>query len=89
MSTTRRSAPRRSPPRFVVCIENAGYPVALELHKIYRALVDADAASDGDIRIVDESGEDYLYPARWFAALDPPRRVKSSILRRSTRVQSA
>jgi hypothetical protein len=66
----------------VVCIENAGYPASLELHKIYRVVPDADAAQDGDIRVVDESGEDYLYPAAWFVAVELPRRVKTSLLRR-------
>ena len=89
MSTQRRSARRRRAPRFVVCIENAGYPVSLELHKIYRIIADAEAARDGDVRIVDESGEDYLYPAEWFAAVELPRRVKSSLLRRSAQLQSA
>jgi hypothetical protein len=87
---TKRRSPRRRPAwRFVVCIENAGYPASLELHKIYRILADPDAARDGDVRIVDESGEDYLYPAEWFAALELPRRVKNSLLRRSTQLQSA
>jgi hypothetical protein len=87
MSTKRGS--RRSPPRFVVCIENTGYPASLELHKIYRIIADADAAQDGDVRIVDESGEDYLYPAKWFAAVELPQRVKTSLLRRSPQRQSA
>jgi hypothetical protein len=69
--------------RFVVCINNTGYPASLERHKIYRVISDPDAAQDGDIRIVDESGEDYLYPADWFAVVELPRRVKSSLLRRS------
>jgi hypothetical protein len=89
MSTKRRRIRRRPPARFVVCIENIGYPASLELHKIYRVLADADAARDGDVRIVDESGEDYLYPTEWFAALELPRRVKSSLLRRSAQPQSA
>jgi hypothetical protein len=89
MSTKRRSTSRRPLLRFVVCIDNAKYPVSLELHKIYRVLADADAARDGDVRIVDESGEDYLYPAEWFAAVELPRRVKSSLLRRSAPLQSA
>ena len=89
MSIKRRSTRRRRSPRFVVCVENAGYPASLELHKIYRILADADAARDGDVRIVDESGEDYLYPAEWFAAVELPRRVKSSLLRRSVKLQSA
>ena len=88
MSTKGRKPRGRPAPRFVVCIENAGYPASLELHKIYRIIPDADAAHDGDVRIVDESGEDYLYPAEWFAAVALPRRVKSSLLRRS-QLQSA
>ncbi len=87
MSTKRGG--RRSTPRFVVCIENTGYPASLELHKIYRIIADADAAQDGDVRIVDESGEDYLYPAKWFAAVELPQRVKTSLLRRSPERQSA
>jgi hypothetical protein len=57
-----------------VCLENSAYPASLELHKIYRVLPDANAAREGDLRIVDESGEDYLYPAEWFAAVDLPQR---------------
>jgi hypothetical protein len=72
-----------------VCIQNSGYPASLELHKIYRVLPDADAARDGDIRVIDESGEDYLYPAEWFATVDLPRRVRRSLLRRSAQLQSA
>lgn len=72
-----------------MCVENSAYPASLELHKIYRVLPDEDAALEGDLRIVDESGEDYLYPAAWFAAVDLPRRVRTSLLRRSARLQSA
>ena len=79
---------RRQASRFVVCIKNTGYPASLELHKIYRVLADVDAARDGDVRVVDESGEDYLYPATWFEAVELPRRVKTSLLRRTT-LQSA
>ena len=89
MSTKSRSPRRRPTARFVVCIDNSGYPASLELHKIYRLIPDADAARDGDVRIVDESGEDYLYPIEWFAAVELPRRVKASLLRRSAELQSA
>jgi len=51
------------------------------LHKIYRVVADEEAIREGDLRIVDESGEDYLYPAEWFAAVELPRRVKTSLLR--------
>ncbi len=67
--------------RFAVCVDNAGYPASLELHKIYRVLPDEDAAQDGDVRVVDESGEDYLYPAEYFVAIEVPRRVEESLLR--------
>lgn len=67
-------------PRFVVCIDNADYPASLELHKIYRLVPDADAEADGDLRVVDESGEDYLYPASRFAAIEVPRAVEKSLL---------
>jgi len=68
---------------FVVCISNEGYPVSLELHKIYRVLPDADATADGDLRVVDESGEDYLYPASIFAPIDVPSEVEESLLKAS------
>lgn len=66
--------------RFAVCVNNADYPAALELHKIYRVLADADAEVDGDIRVVDESGEDYLYPAEWFVTIELPQAVETSLL---------
>jgi hypothetical protein len=66
----------------VVCIDNSAYPASLELHKIYRVLADRNAAAEGDLRVVDESGEDYLFPAESFVAVDLPRRVRTSLLRR-------
>ncbi|MBU1616126.1 hypothetical protein KJ693_12575 [bacterium] len=66
--------------KFAVCINNSEYPASLELHKIYQILPDEDAAQDGDIRIVDESGEDYLYPVEWFVVLDVPYKVETSLL---------
>ena len=72
---------KKSPSRFAVCVNNADYPASLELHKIYRILPDADAASDGDLRVVDESGEDYLYPKEYFVLIELPQEVKKSVLR--------
>lgn len=60
-------------PQFAICVDNSEYPASLELHKIYRVLPDEDAARDGDLRIIDESGEDYLYPADYFLLIDLPR----------------
>jgi hypothetical protein len=74
------TVPRRRASAFVVCIENAHYAASLERHKIYRVIPDKDAARDGDIRVVDESGEDYLYPADWFVPIQPPSKVKASML---------
>jgi len=70
-------------PRFAVCMNNREYPASLELHKIYRVLPDEEAAGEGDIRIVDESGEDYLYPAEWFVHIDVPHEVEASLLQAS------
>jgi hypothetical protein len=60
---------------FAVCVDNSGYPASLELYKIYRVLPDDDAAADGDLRIIDESGEDYLYSADRFVLIDLPQEV--------------
>ncbi len=68
-------------PEFVVCINNVDYPASLELHKIYRVLIDEDATSEGDIRIIDESGEDYLYPSSYFVPIQIPQTVEESLLR--------
>jgi len=80
---TRGKNRRRSAPQFVVCIDNANYPASLELHKIYRILPDEEAAREGDMRVIDESGEDYLYPAEWFVPVQVPQAVKNSLLRAS------
>ncbi len=73
----------------MVCIDNSAYPASLELDKIYRVLADDEAATGGDLRIVDESGEDYLYPTRWFAGVELPRKVRTSPLRLAARLESA
>ena len=65
---------------FVVCINNEGYPASLELHKIYRVVPDKAAAADGDLRVIDESGEDYLYPVSYFAPIKVPAAVEESLL---------
>jgi hypothetical protein len=72
--------PRKLRANFAVCIDNHGYAASLELHKIYRVVPDEHAATDGDIRVVDESGEDYLYSADRFVEIEPPQIVKQSLL---------
>jgi hypothetical protein len=72
---------RRSEPEFAVCLKNEGYVASLERHKIHRVLADPEAEKDGDIRIIDESGEDYLYPRDWFVRITVPDAVEASLLR--------
>jgi len=52
--------------KFVICIDNSNYPVSLERRKIYEVLPDTDAEKIQHLRVVEESGEDYLYPAACF-----------------------
>jgi hypothetical protein len=55
--------------RFVLCVRNEGYPAGLELRKAYRVLADEQASKRHQLRVIDESGEDYLYPEEYFVAL--------------------
>jgi len=71
-------------PRFVVCIDNSDYESSLELHKIYPVVSDPGAARDGDLRIVDESGEDYLYSAARFVAIDVPMALERTMLKKAS-----
>lgn len=66
---------------FAVCINNTDYPASLEQFKIYGVLHDDQAAEDGDIRVIDESGEDYLYPAEYFVPIKVPARLAQALLR--------
>ena len=68
-------------PRFVICITNTDYPAALEVRKIYQVLPDADAARHQYLRIIDESGEDYLYPAADFVFIDLPQSIQEALLK--------
>jgi hypothetical protein len=62
-------------------VQNAGDEVSLERHKIYVVLPDAAAERDGDLRVVDESGEDYVFAADRFVAVDLPAAVRASLLK--------
>ncbi len=66
--------------QLVVCVKNDGYPVALERRKIYVAVPDARAEKLGQRRVIDESGEDYLYPARFFVDLALPQPARRAVL---------
>ena len=82
-ATSTRSRKRVAERQFAVCVNNAGYEASLERNKIYVIVPDTDAARDGDIRVVDESGEDYLFAADRFVAIDVPAAVQASLLKAS------
>ncbi len=64
----------------VVCIDNEGYPASLERRKIYVALRDAAAEKHGLLRVIDESGDDYLHPKALFRPIALPQTVKKAVL---------
>jgi hypothetical protein len=64
----------------VVCINNDGYAASLEKRKIYLALPDAAAEKHGLVRVIDESGDDYLYPKASFRSIDLPEAIKKAVL---------
>jgi hypothetical protein len=63
----------------MICVENRGYKASLEIRKIYRVLIDREAERHHQIRIIDESGEDYLYPADYFAPIRLPSATKEKL----------
>jgi len=65
-------------PRFVVCVKNDGYLASLEPRKIYPVLPDEKAAKHGLIRVIDESGEDYLYPTDFFVPIEVPKAAEKT-----------
>ena len=66
--------------KFVACVKNKGYEVSLELRKIYQVLPDVDAVKHRQLRDIDESGDDYLYPANYFAPIELPDPVRKAVL---------
>lgn len=68
------------PKQLVVCISNEGYPASLERRKIYVALSDVVSEKRGLLRVIDESGEDYLYPKAYFRSIALPQSIKKAVL---------
>ena len=64
---------------FVVCIRNEGYEVSLELRKIYQVVPDASAERHHLLKVIDESGEDYLYPQGFFLPIDLPKPLEKAV----------
>ncbi len=71
--------PQETESRFVLCIRNEDCD-DLEPRKIYQVLPDQSAAADGYIRVIDESGEDYLYPQDYFVPIDLPQAAQKALL---------
>ena len=67
--------------QFAICVRNSGYPASLEIRKLYRIIPDAGAAKHHQVRVVDESGEDYLYHEDYFVAVQLPKAAEEAILR--------
>ena len=63
---------------FLVCVDNDGYPASLEPRKIYVQVPDLTAARDGFVRVIDESGEDYLFPSRLFVPISVPEEAEKA-----------
>jgi hypothetical protein len=72
--------PKPASKQLVVCINNDGYPASLEPRKIYVTLRDAAAEKHGLMRVIDESGDDYLYPKAFFRPIALPAGVKRAVL---------
>ena len=73
------SSSKRPAPSFAVCVKNRHYPASLEIRKLYRIIADRSAARLGMVRVVDESGEDYLYPADYFVPVKLPESVVRAV----------
>jgi hypothetical protein len=71
---------KRPTTQFVLCLENAGNEASLIRGKVYRALPDARAAKDDLVRVVDETGEDYLFAKKQFAIVTFPQAVRRKLL---------
>jgi hypothetical protein len=73
------SIKKRVSRRYAVCIANKSNEASLERNKLYVLLRDRKAEADGLVRVIDEDGEDYLYPADWFVVVEVPKAVQASL----------
>ena len=69
--------------KFLLCVENEGYGASLEIRKLYEMLSDKEAERHNQVRIIDESGEDYLYPSSFFAPIRLSVQIKDKILEKA------
>jgi hypothetical protein len=73
-----RSEPR---PRFVLCINDGGYVDDLKVRTVYQVLPDESAVASNYLRVIDETGEDYLYPAAYFVPIEVPQEAEPVLMR--------
>jgi hypothetical protein len=64
---------------FMLCVNNEGFPASLELRKVYQSIRDAEAESHRMVRVIDESGEDYLFPANFFVPIELPLAARKAL----------
>ena len=64
---------------YLICVKNKGYEASLDTAKVYEQLTDRSAKAHDQVRVVDESGEDYLYPASFFAPVRLPAETKEKL----------
>jgi hypothetical protein len=76
-------APKKKSVRYAICVSNDGYPASLELRKVYQIVPDQLAATRHFVRVVDESGEDYLYPEDFFVPIEVPQAAQSAFAQAS------
>ena len=69
--------------KFLVCIDNEGYEASLEIRKLYQTISDKEAERHSQVRIIDESGQDYLYPSKFFIPVRLSIQTKNRILERA------
>jgi hypothetical protein len=74
-----KRAPNRTE-HFGICLNNQGYPAALEVGKLYRVIPDEEASAHGYVRVVDESGEDYAFEAKRFHIIQLPNQVSRKLM---------
>jgi hypothetical protein len=76
-------AKKKSMSEFLLCVKNDDYPASLEVRKVYRLIPDAAAAARHFVRVIDESGEDYLYPEHYFVPIEVPQSAVDVFVRAS------
>jgi hypothetical protein len=74
--------------KFLLCVDNKGYEASLEVRKLYEKIPDKEADRHNQVRIIDESGEDYLYPSKFFASVKLPMQTKNRIVKKRSATTS-